>query len=243
MEPHYCSLNDALAAIFNVILLLPVKNKDERKNKNNKKIISEVNHVFGSLRRRFAKVLVDFWSGRDNPPDSLNCAIMLTARMMPFYFNNRVDAIDYIEELIDNLPDVSFSDRLSSGKRKSVSRIVRQSVKAVYDGNGHQSDPQLSTKKLTKTFQAWQKEGFSLADRSTWRSSGVVFGSDFSFSNKELEGIAYFSQILKADLQTTADATRHLLRLLVGNPHRPYSPLCGFLRTKCKNQRPKCPCL
>ena len=105
-----------------------------------------------------------------------------------------------------------------AGKRKVVSSIVRQSVKAVYDGNGHQSDPQLSTKKLTKTFQAWQKRGFSLVDRSTWRNSGVVLGNDFSFSNKELEGIAYFSQILKADLQTTADATRHLLRLLVGNP-------------------------
>jgi hypothetical protein len=218
MEPHYCSLDNALAAIFKVILPLPMESKDGKKEKKKKKILSEVERVFGSLRKRYAKVLVDFWLGRDNPPDSLNCAIMLTARMMPFYFKNRVNAVDYIEELIDSLPDCSFSNRLSNGKRKAVSRIVRQSLKAAYDGNGHQCDPQLSTEKLTKTFQAWQKKGFSLVDRSTWRDSGVVLGRDFSFSDKELEGIAYFSQILKADMQTTADATRHLLRLLVGNP-------------------------
>ena len=62
MEPHYCSLDDALAAIFNVILPLPVESKDEKKEKKNKKIISEVGRVFGSLRGRYAKVLVDFWS-------------------------------------------------------------------------------------------------------------------------------------------------------------------------------------
>jgi hypothetical protein len=218
MEPHYCPLDDALAAIFKVILPLPMDNKEENKENKNKKIISEVGRVFGSLRGRYAKVLVDFWSGHNNPPDSLNSAIMLTARMMPFYYDNQRDAVDYLEELIDDLSDVSFSDRLSSGKRKVISSIVRQAVKTAYDGNGHQSDPQLSTKKLTKTFQAWTNRGFSLVDRSTWRNSGVVLGDDFSFSNKELEGIAYFSQILKVDLQTTADATRHLLRLLVGNP-------------------------
>ena len=69
-----------------------------------------------------------------------------------------------------------------------------------------------------RNVQAWTNRGFSLVDRSTWRNSGVVLGDDFSFSNKELEGIAYFSQILKVDVQTAADATRHLLRLLVGNP-------------------------
>ncbi len=218
MEPHYCSLDAALAAIFKVILPLPMESKEEKKEKNNKRTISEVGRIFGSLRGRYAQVLVDFWSGRNNPPDSLNCAILLTARMLPFYFADRGEAVDYLEELIDDLPDVAFSDRMVAGKRKVISRIVQQSVKAAYEGNGHQSDPQLSTKKLTKTFQAWQNRGFSLVDRSTWRNSGVVLGDDFSFSNKELEGIAYFSQILKADLQTTADATRHLLRLLIGNP-------------------------
>ena len=218
VEPHYCSLDAALTAIFKVILPLPMESKDGKKEKKNKKIILEVGRVFGSLRGKYASVLVDFWLGHNNPPDSLNSAIMLTARMLPFYFNNQPDAVDYLEELIDGLPDASFSDRMVAGKRKAISSIVRQSVKTAYDGNGHQSDPQLSTKKLAKTFQAWTNRGFSLVDRSTWRNSGVVLGDDFSFSNKELEGIAYFSQILKVDVQTAADATRHLLRLLVGNP-------------------------
>jgi hypothetical protein len=219
MEPRYCSLDDALAVIFDVILPLPVESKEEKNDTKKKKVISEVGRVFGSLRGRYAKVLIDFWLGRDNPPDSLNSAIMLTARMMPFYFDHQQDAIDFIEGLIDDLPeDVSFSDRLSTGKRKAVSRIVRQSVKAVYDGNGHQADPQLSSGKLAKTFRAWKSKGFSLVDRSTWVVSGVVLGSDFSFSDKELEGIGYFSQILRADPQTTTDATRHLLRMLASHP-------------------------
>jgi hypothetical protein len=217
MEPCYCSLDDVLAQIFKVILPLPMESKDEKTNVQKKKIISEVNRVFGSLRGRYAKVLVDFWLGRDNPPDSLNCAIMLTARMMPFYFNHQSEAVDFIEELVEDLPDVSFSDRLSNGKWQAVTRIIKQSAKAVYEGNSHQSDPQLSTTKLTKTFNAWQKKNFSLVDRSTWGNSGVVLGDDFSFSVEEMKGIAYFSQILKVDLQTAADATRHLLRLLVGH--------------------------
>jgi hypothetical protein len=140
MEPHYCPLDDALAAIFKVILPLPVESKDEKKEKTNKKIILGVGRVFGSLRGRYASVLVDFWSGHNNPSDSLNAAIMLTARMLPFYFNSQPDAIDYLEELIDDLPDGSFSDRLSSGKRKIISGIVRQSVKTAYDGSRDSSE-------------------------------------------------------------------------------------------------------
>jgi hypothetical protein len=217
IEPHYCSLDDALAEIFKVILPAPAISKDQNKDTKKKKSVSEVGRVFGSLRGRYAKVLVDFWSGSNNPPDSLNCAIMLTTRMMPFYFAQQHDAVDFIETLIDDLPDHSFSDRLLAGKRKSVSRIVRQSVKAVYGGNAHQSDPQLSTGKLNKTFQAWKNKGFSLIDRSTWGHTSGVLADDFSFSTTELEGIAYFADILKSDLQTTADATRHLLRLLAGH--------------------------
>jgi len=215
IEPRYCLLEDVLAEIFKVIQPVAAAEpaKEEKKKKREQ---SEVGRVFGKLRGRYAKVLVDFWSGRNNLPDSLNCAILLTARMMPFYFDDGDDAIDFIEELIDDLPDVSFSDRLLTGKRKAVSRIVRQAVKVAYEGNSHQPDPELSTEKLAKTFRAWQSNGFSLVDRSTWGASNVL-ANDFSFTAVELQGIAYFSRILKADLQTTADATRHLLRLLAGH--------------------------
>jgi hypothetical protein len=219
IEPIYCPLEDVLAEIFKVIQpMAAAEPAQEEKEKKKKREQSEVGRVFGSLNGRYAKVLVDFWLGRNNPPDSLNCAILLTARMMPYYFEDWDDAIAFIEMLIDDLPDVSFSDRLSAGKRKAVSRIVRQAVKAVYQDNGHQSDPELSTKKLAKVFQAWKRKGFSLVDRSTWNASGDNFANDFSWTAKELEGIAYLAGILKADLQATADATYKLFRLLAGHP-------------------------
>ena len=218
IEPTYCPVEQVLAEIFKVIQPMEAAEKMPKEKCQKEKMTSEIGRVFGSLKGRYAKVLVDFWLGHDNPPDSLNCALMLTARMMPFYFDDRNDAVDYLEELIDALPDVSFSDRLSTGKRKVVSRIVRQVIRSAYDGNGHQPEPELSRGKLAKTFQAWESKGFSLVDRSTWRLSANSLANDFVFSDKELEGIGYFAKILNADLETTADATRHLLRTLAVHP-------------------------
>lgn len=220
IEPSYCPLEDVLAEIFKVIQPTAATEPAQEKNKKTKKHEqSEVGHVFGSLKGRYAKVLVDFWSGRNNPPDSLNCAILLTARMMPYYFpDDADDAITFLDGLIDVLPDVSFSDRLLAGKRKAVSRIVRQAVNAVYEENSHQSDPELSTSKLAKVFQVWNRTGFSLVDRATWNASGDNLANDFSWTAKELEGVAYLARILKTDLQTAADATCKLFRSLAGNP-------------------------
>jgi hypothetical protein len=218
IEPSYCPVEQVMAEIFKIIQ--PMEPSQEKpKEKCPKQITtSDIGRVFGCLRGRYAKVLVDFWMGRDNPPDSLNCALMLTARMMPFYFDDRNDAVDYLEELIDALPDVSFSDRLSAGKRNVVSRIVRLAIRSAYDGNGHQPEPEMSRQKLAKTFRAWKSKGFSLADRSTWKLSVNALANDFVFSGKELEGIAYFAKILIVDVETTANATRHLLRILAVHP-------------------------
>jgi hypothetical protein len=219
IEPHYCPVEDVLAEIFKVIQPMAAAQPAQEEKEKKPKEKSEVEHVFGSLRGRYAKVLIDFWLGRNNPPDSLNCAVVLTARMMPFYFPDDPDgATDYVEGLIDDLPDISFSDRLSGGKRKVVSHIVRQAIKAAYEGNGHQQAPELSTSKLAKTFRAWESKGFSLVDRSTWQIPGLALGNDFSFSDKELDAVAYFAKILNADVQIAADATRQLLRLLAVHP-------------------------
>ena len=217
IEPQYCSLDTAIDEIFKIIQPNPVSKEKKQCDKSKKQTFSDVGHVFGSLRRRYASVLIDFWTGRNNPPDSLNTAILLTARMMPYYYDHQQDAVNFIEGLIDDLPNSTFSDRLMTNKRTNISRIIRHTVKGVYNGNGHQTNPQLSTDKLTKTFHAWQAKGFSLIDRSTWRNAPTL-GNDFSFTVEELKGIAYLSGILKADLETTANATRHLLRLLANHP-------------------------
>ena len=121
------------------------------------------------MKGRYADVITEFWTG-EGKPDTLNDGIRLLALMLPYYLDE-IEAVDLIEQYIDELPDDSFSDRLSSGKRSDVSRVVRNTVKAVYDGNRGQPDPQLSKDKLDLTHQAWQRRGFNPTDKSTWKKT------------------------------------------------------------------------
>lgn len=216
--PTYCSVDGAMQAIFNVIVPINAPPpKGEKKSGNTGASASKAapDNVFGPIKGRYAQVLVDFWNGVNNPPDSLNAAIILTARMMPYYFHDAGEAVYFIEELIDALPDVAFSDRLSGGKRNEVSRVVRQSIGVVYNGNRHQRDPELSNAKLAKVFKAWQRKGFSLVDRTTWGKCGsgssVVVHDTFSWSADDIPALTYLAKILHVDVSTASDATRQLL--------------------------------
>ncbi len=221
IEPTYCTIEEAMAVILSIIQPCDAAPPKVQKEKPNQSPNAATENVFGKLRGRYAQVLVDFWTGVNNPPDSLNCAVVLTARMLPHYFDDPDDASDFIEGLVDSLPHVGFSNRLSGNGRKEVSRIVRQSVEAVYNDNGHQRDPDLSTKKLNAVFAAWRRKGFSLVERSTWANcsrAAAFVSDDFKWTADERHTLTYFSSILHADLETTANATCHLLRALVNHP-------------------------
>lgn len=101
-----------------------------------------------------------------------------------------------------------------------VTSVVRDTVRWVYDGNGHQPDPEVSSATLTKTFESWQRRGFSLIDRSTWhRHSGTPrLGEHFNWSAEDIRALTYFAKILNVDLETTANATRQLVRQLLSHP-------------------------
>jgi hypothetical protein len=122
----------------------------------------------GKMKGRYAQVLTEFWTGRLNIPDTLNTGIRLLALPLPFYLDTEEEAIALIEKYIEELPDVSFSDRLSARNAAEVSRIVVNTVKQVYAGNGGQPEPELSTEKLKTTVEAWKKRGFDPTDKSTW---------------------------------------------------------------------------
>lgn len=222
-EPTYCSVEDAVQAIFNVILPIDAPPPKERKGNQSAATPPKPapERVFGNLRGRYAQVLVDFWTGVNNPPDSLNAAVLLTARMMPYYFSTQQDAVDFIEELIDGLPDVSFCDRLATGKRNEVSSEVRRAVTIAYEGNCHQQNAALSRSKLDAVFTAWKRKSFSLIDRSTWGrcSRRMVFSAnDVSWSSEDIPALTYFARLLHIDLSTAADATRRLLQKLSVHP-------------------------
>ena len=91
MEPVYCSLEDALGRNLQGDQPLAAAESPDQKRKGRKRKKDN----FGSracVRQRAGSLCQSargFLVGRDNPPDSLNCAILLTARMMPFYFEDR----------------------------------------------------------------------------------------------------------------------------------------------------------
>ena len=168
----------------------------------------------GKMKNRYRQKLVDFWSGKVTPADSLNTAIVLTARMLPFYYDDADDAIDFIEELVDDLPDDSFSDRLSSGNRKEVSRAIRNSVCKAFDNNGGQPQVDESNVKLKFTKQAWDKADFNLIDRATWDRASSSLGKYFHFTEPaQIKALSYLADILKVDLETCAEVTRQIIRI------------------------------
>jgi len=115
---------------------------------------------------------------------------------------------------VDNLPDHSFSDRLSTGNRKEVSRAIRNSVYKVYDDNGGQPQVDESNVKLKFTKQAWDRSGFDLTDRSTWDRASSSLGKYFHFTEPaQIKALSYLADILKVDLETCAEVTRQIIRI------------------------------
>jgi hypothetical protein len=175
----------------------------------------------GRMKGRYAQVLVDFWSGQLNVADTLNTGIRLLALPLPYYLEDQGEAIDLIEQYIDDLPDVSFSSRLSSGNRAEVSRIVANTVKQVYEGNGGQPDPEASSEKLTATVAAWKKRGFDPTDKTTWHKSSAAepcnLGPEFFWQPEEVVRVGRLQRLLNVSLQVASDAVKFFLRLVKGH--------------------------
>ncbi len=167
----------------------------------------------GKMKNCYRQKLVDFWNGKLTPADTLNTAIVLTARMLPFYYDDADDAIDFIEKLVDGLPDDSFSDRLSTGNRAEVSRAIRNTVYKVFDNNGGQPQVDESNAKLRFTKEAWDRAGFSLIDRATWDRASASLGKQFAFTAAQFKALDYLAVILKVDLETCVEVTRQIIRI------------------------------
>ncbi len=176
--------------------------------------------ALGKMKGRYAQVLADFWSGRLQMPDTLNQGIRLLALPLPYY-RSEDEAVALIDSYIDDLPDYSFSDRLSAGDLSEVSRVVRNTVRQVYDGNGGQPDPELSTQKLKATVAAWQRRGFDPTDKGTWAKVGcggpVSLAKDFCWKPEEVMKRGTIQKVLSCPLQAASEAVKHLLRLVKGH--------------------------
>ncbi len=172
----------------------------------------------GRMKAQYRQKLVEFWTGKHTPPDSLNKGIVLLARVLPFYLDDEADAVDLIERYIDELPDHSFSDRLSRGERAEVSRIVRHTVHRVYSGNGGQADPLTSTEKLQATVAAWKRRGFDPTDKATWTCAVNNLPDlpviNFFWNAEDVIKLGRLQKVLNTSLDTVNNALKHLLNLV-----------------------------
>src|SRR5262249_13877981 len=139
----------------------------------------------------------------------------------PFFDKTEQEAIDLIETYIDDLPDWSFSDRLTSGSRADVRRVVKNTVRQAYHGNTGQPDPITSSDKLKTTAQAWKRKGFNPSDKTTWNkataNATISLAEDFTFSPQEIQRLTQLLPLLNTDLPTTANVVRYVLRLVKGH--------------------------
>ncbi|HMP59475.1 MAG TPA: hypothetical protein PKD86_09000 [Gemmatales bacterium] len=199
-------------------LMLPVPDDRGRSTADGERPAVDVGEA-RSRKKRLGQSLVDFWTGTDCPPDSLNKYILLTARMLRFEVSE-AEAVGVLQNYMAEHPDLSFSDRLSSGQHAEVSRVIRSTVRAVFADNGGQADPETSTRILDKAHAFFRRIGFKLSDRTTWNRLNMTtgqLGPDFGWSEEEMELIRRnLVPVLKADLPLAASATRHFLRYVHG---------------------------
>lgn len=180
----------------------------------------------GGSKRPIGQRLVAFWTGDDCPADTLNVHILLTARLLRHEVGED-EAVAVIERYCREHPDPSFSDRLSAGRLATVTRVIRDTVRVVYDGNGGQPDPAASTRKLNRAAAYFRRVGLRLADKTTWHrltDPKTAIAPDFHWSAEESALVRdVIVPVLKTDLSTALAATKYFLRFVHANPGREVS--------------------
>ena len=170
------------------------------------------NKVRTAVKGKYARTIIDFWSGKITPPKSLNRNILLLANIAPFYYIAPAEAVRAIEDMIDGLEDISVSDRLSSGNSAEISRVVRNTVNKAFAKSA-------SSATLAATYEAWRQKGFNPFDKSTWSDTtgSMKMGADFEWSPSEKPGLDQMQAILKTDAGRTAAFAKELLRIVAGH--------------------------
>jgi len=165
-----------------------------------------------AVKGKYARTIIDFWSGAITPPKSLNRNILLLANIAPFYYIAPAEAVRAIEDMIDGLEDISVSDRLLSGNSAEISRVVKNTINKAFAKSA-------SNATLAATYEAWQQKGFNPFDKSTWSDTtgSMKMGKDFEWSPSENPALDQMQAILKTDAAKTAAFAKELLRIVAGH--------------------------
>lgn len=200
---------------------------------------------FKGMKGQAWRQLTAAWSGKMGP-DSLNHWIRQLSLYAPFKFKSKEAATQAIETFIEELPDPSFSSRLSNNERDKVSTVIRRCVNLAFDGWKGQRNPAESAEKLQQVWDRWQATGRDPFDKATWgvteeRSSfqDVEPGPDFEWSEEDMIHFAPLSKVLKTDEQTTMDLTKQLIRLISAHPEVPRTWIVDLMESKGVKARSK----
>lgn len=143
--------------------------------------------TLGPLKGRFRSTLVDFYSGRLQIPNSLNEGLLLGATACWIEQIPEDQAIDLLVEYAFDIPDPSFSTRLSSGNEAEVRRVATTTVKNFYSSR---NDPQNSTdrqsvKQLLKVRDRWKEIGFKFSEKTTWHKASTKQRPAIAWTDEE----------------------------------------------------------
>lgn len=203
----------------------------------------------GPLRGRGLRTIFDFWSGKSVPAnDTIGSYIAVTARYICKQgILTEEECLSWIEERCRNLPDKNFSDRLSgfNGGMSELMRAVRLDVKAIYQGNGYQADPEKSTAILEKVISYCNRRGIVIHEPSTWHKHQQAFVQhpepdpdwQFSYKQRRILKEQVHPLLYAEETKTTFEAVKRIVWWIKQNPEREFSwrlveLLCGDLPVK-----------
>ncbi|QDT59493.1 hypothetical protein SV7mr_20000 [Stieleria bergensis] len=198
---------------------------------------------FKGMKGKSWKQITQALSG-EMQADSIDHWINQLALYTPFKFATPDEAVACIEKFVDELPDQSVSDRLTSGKRARVSANIRICVKNAFNGWTGQPRPEETKKKLTAVWKRFQLTGRDLFDKSTWGKSGsayeVKLAPDFEWTEEELGQLTQLANLLRTNITNCDEAVRHLIRLIRVHSEVSKDKIKSILETagiKCGSKR------
>jgi hypothetical protein len=144
--------------------------KPERRKTKKKKPSAGCMGDIGKLKGRCARTLINFWLELETPEDdTIGKYVIVTLRVLKYEGLSKDEATAWVEERLQALRHTGFSDRLTDNFAE-IQRVMGYSVRAVWDDNGYQKDPESSDAKLKASVEAWARKGFRLHDPSTWHN-------------------------------------------------------------------------
>jgi hypothetical protein len=141
------------------------------------------------------------------------------------------EALATIQEFYEAIPDVAFSDRISSGNINEILRTDAYTVAKIEEGNLYQSRPDESAAIFAGVREYCRRLGFVFADRSTWhvlrnRKKCPFDISTVDFSLTFAEKLAVKepgAALLKCDIPSVYQAAHHVKAFVLKYPDRELS--------------------